>query len=194
MGELDGALDGAGVSRDHDLLGRINIGRLANFSVRRVFRNLADLAERHTKNGRHRAHAHGHRFLHILAAISNRPHCIGKGQRAGGHVRRILAQAVPGNIVRNKIRLQTFFLQHTPRRHRRRQDGRLRDLGQLQFFFRTFETKLRQLVSERLVRFLKGATSNRVIFGQLFAHANGLRTLAGKEKSDSRRTVCHIKQ
>ena len=104
-------------------------------------------------------------------------------ERARGHVRRILAQAVPGD----KIRLQTFFLQHAPRRHRRRQNRRLRDLGQLQFFFRTFKAKLGQLVAERLVGLLKGSTRNRIVVGQFFAHANGLRALAGKEKSNSRR-------
>ena len=79
------------------LLGRIDIGRLANFSLRRFLRDFANLVERHSKNCRHRAHADRHGFLHVLAAIANRPHRVGKGQRACGHVRRILAQAASGN-------------------------------------------------------------------------------------------------
>src|SRR5208337_4358532 len=56
---LDGALDSAGVPRNHDLLGRIDVGCLANFSLRRILGNFADLVERHPQNRCHRTNATG---------------------------------------------------------------------------------------------------------------------------------------
>jgi FAD synthase len=87
-------------------------------------------------------------------------------------------------VAGHKIGLQTFFLQHAPCRYRRRQYRRLGYLGQLQFLFRTFATKLRQLDPERFVGLLKSLARDGVVVGQLFAHTNALRALAGKKKSN----------
>ena len=44
--KFDGAIDGAGVSGDYNLLGRVDIRRLANLSLCRIGYNFADLAGR----------------------------------------------------------------------------------------------------------------------------------------------------
>ena len=125
---------------------------------------------------RHRAHAHRHRLLHVLAAIAHGANRIGERQRSRSNVRRILAQAVSRNVGRRDC----LRLQHAPRRDRHRQDRRLRDLGQLELVFRTFEAQLRKLVAERSVGFVEGLSRDRIQGGQFFAHAHGLRTLSGK--------------
>ena len=59
---------------------------------------LSHLLDRHRQDRRHRAYAYRHSFLHVLAAIANGAHCVGKRERSGGDVCRILSQAVPGDI------------------------------------------------------------------------------------------------
>ena len=56
--------------------------------------------------------------------------------RSRRHMRRILAQAVPGNVARR----DPFRLEDAPASDRDRQDRRLGDFGQLQLIFRSVET------------------------------------------------------
>ena len=69
---------------------------------------------------------------------------------------------------------------HARRRHADRHDGRLRVLGQAQVFFRPFEAEPRKREAERRVGLGKGLSGNGKSFGELAAHANGLRTLPRK--------------
>ena len=95
-------------------------------------------------------------------------------------MRRIFSQAVPGN----EGRLQTLLRQHAKRSHRRRQNGGLSNFRQPKLLFRAFEAKLRELVAEGFVGFFEGLAGDGIFLGQFFAHADRLRSLAGKEKSD----------
>ena len=114
------------------------------------------------------------------AARLHGAHRIGKGERAGNDVRRPFAQRVP----RGKRRRNAVLGEHARRRHAHRHDGRLRVLGQAQIFFRPFETELRKREAERRIGLGKGLSGDGKSFGELAAHANGLRTLPRKEKSN----------
>jgi len=92
----------------------------------------------------------------------------------------IFAQAVS----RNPLRRDPFFPQDSRRCHRDGQDGRLGDLGELEFFFRTFKAKLRELVTQRRIGLVKCLLRRRIHRRQFFSHADVLRPLPGKNERD----------
>ncbi len=77
-----------------------------------------------------------------------------------------------------------FSLQDSPGGDRRSQDRGLRDFRQPQFFFRTFEAQLRQLVAESFIGLFESLPGDGIFLRQFLAHADGLRALAGKEECD----------
>ena len=111
-------------------------------------------------------------------AIAHRSDGVRERQRPGSNVGRIFAETVPGH----ECRLYPFLSHHTPRRDRCSQNRRLRDFREPKFFFRPFETELRELVSERVVCFVEGGARDSKLAGEFFAHADGLGTLSGKEE------------
>ena len=95
-------------------------------------------------------------------------------------MRRILAQAVAGH----KAGLGHVSLENPQRRDRYRENRRLGDLGQAQLLFRSVEAELRQFIAERFIGLFKSLPRDGIVFRQLFAHAHGLGTLAGKNECD----------
>ena len=124
--------------------------------------------------------AGGNGLLHGRAARLHRAHRIGKGERSGNDVRRPLAQGVAGG----QRRLDAVLGQHARRCHADGHNGRLRVFGQAQIFFRPLEAEPRKRKAERRVGLGKGLGGDRKTLGKLAAHANGLRTLPRKEKSN----------
>ena len=57
----------------------------------------------------------------------------------------------------------------------------------LKLVFRTFKAQLRKFVAESGVGFVEGFVRDGIHGGKFLAHADGLRTLSGKEKCDGRR-------
>ncbi len=96
---------------------------------------------------------------------------------------RIFAEAVSGNVCRN----QAFAVKHTERSHRSGKNRGLRDFRQAQLFFRTFKAELRQFVPEGCIGFVKGLLRDGIKCGEVFAHADGLGSLARKKECDSLR-------
>ena len=180
IGQLSSALHRCRVARDHNLIGRINIRRRADFTLRRVLANRGNFLEFHAQDCRHRAHSHRDRLLHILSTIAYGTHCVGKAHRARSHVCRILAEAV----ARHKTRLGDAALKNPQGRNRRGENRRLRDLGEPQLLFRSLKAYLRQLVAQRLVGFFKRLPRDGILLGEILAHADGLRSLAGKNECD----------
>ena len=103
-----------------------------------------------------------------------------KLQRPRGNMRGIFAQAVSGD----KVGPEPSFFEHAPGCDRRRQNRRLRDLGQPKLVFGTFEADLRKLVAQRVVGFGKRLFRDRVCAPPVPCPCHGLRSLAGKEKCD----------
>ena len=62
------------------------------------------------------------------------------------------------------------------------EDRGLGVLGELELVFGAFKDELREREAERLVGLLKGGASGGEVVGEVAAHADGLRTLPGKEK------------
>ena len=99
-------------------------------------------------------------------------------QRARGYVRGILTQAV----TREKRRLPALRRQQAVRGDARRQDRRLRVLGQFQLFVRPLEAQLGKRESKRVIRFFKNASSLWERLRQRLAHTGELRTLSREQK------------
>ena len=78
-----------------------------------------------------------------------------------------------------------LLFQHAQSRDRSGKNRRLRDLGQTQLVLGSLEADLRELVARGLVGFLKSLAGDGIFFREVFAHADGLRTLAGKKQCDS---------
>jgi hypothetical protein len=63
------------------------------------------------------------------------------------------------------------------------EDCRLRVFGQFKLVFGAFEDELRDWEAESGICLFKDQAGNGVIVEEVATHANGLRTLAGKEES-----------
>jgi len=168
------------VTRNDNLFRRVDIGRFANLAIRRIAANGGYSLELHAENRRHRPDTDGNCFLHVLAAMAYRANRVGEAEGSGGNVCGVLAQAMAAD----EAGLETLFVQHAPRRDGCGENRGLRDLGQAKLIFRTFEAKLRELVAESLVRFFKRLPGYRMFFGEVFAHAHGLRSLAWEKKCE----------
>ncbi len=81
--------------------------------------------------------------------------------------------------------------QHTECCYGYGEDRRLRDFGQSKLIFGAFEADLRELVAESVVGFFEGLAGDGIFLGEIFAHADCLRALAGKERCDAVDWFCH---
>ncbi len=177
-----GLLDRRGSARDDGLARRVEIGRLhdqAGFA-RGLSASLGHLRGIEREHGGHGSLPRRNGLLHGAPASLHGAHRIGKGERARNDVRRPLAQRMPGG----ERRRNAVLGEDARCRHAHRHDGRLRVLGQAQIFFRPFETEARKREAERRIGLGKGLSGNGKSFGEIAAHANGLRTLPRKEKGD----------
>jgi hypothetical protein len=84
----------------------------------------------------------------------------------------------------DKTGFNAILIHNPPSRYGRGQNRWLRNLGQPKLIFGTFKAKRGELVTERLVSLFKCLPGYGILFGKFFAHANGLRSLAGKKKRD----------
>jgi hypothetical protein len=186
FGALARARHRGGTAGDHDLSGRIQIGRADHFAVRRLFARPGHAGFVETENRRHCPLPHRHGLLHVAATIAHQPDGILKSQRAGGDVRGIFAQAVTGD----EGRLQAAPGKQPPGGNAHRQDRRLRVLGELQPLGRAVENQLAQRFAERRVGFGKGPGANLELIGERLAHAHRLRSLPWKDaRNHDRPTV-----
>src|SRR6266849_478770 len=165
-----GALDRSGVPGNHDLLGGIDVGWLANFALRRVVANGRDLPQVHAQDRGHGTHAHRDSFLHVFATVAHRADGVGKRDRSRGDMSGIFSQTVPSYVAG----LRNTRFEHTQRRDGHGEDGWLSNLRQPKLVFRALETQLGKFVAEGLIGFFKSLPSDGVLFRQVFAHANGL--------------------
>src|SRR5436190_2829591 len=179
FGELHGALDRRLMPCNHELARRIEIRRRNHFALSRFAAHLVRGFGRYAEQSCHRAHTHRYSILHVLTALANQPDGVGKFEGTCNHQRRVFAQAV----ARDKIRLHALFLGHPRRRHRDRENGRLRVGGQLQLLGGALKAKLREREAEGRVSFFENRTGGSKRLCQLPPHPRNLRPLAGKKES-----------
>ncbi len=74
------------VAGDHDLVGRIDVGRRDDFALGGIGANLLQLVECHAQDRRHAAFACRYCFLHVAAAIAHRAHRVSKRYGSRGNV------------------------------------------------------------------------------------------------------------
>jgi hypothetical protein len=92
--------------------------------------------------------------------------------------RGVLAETVPSG----KAGADAVFARRTPRGHAHSEDRGLGVLGEHQLIVWPFEAHRAERLTERVVGLLECLTADREALGERFAHADFLRTLAGKDK------------
>ena len=97
---LHGALDGGGMTGDHDLLGCVEIDGFDDLALGALHASFRDRGCIESEDGCHRSLPGRHRLLHGLGAQFDQWHRIAESQYPCGNQRRILAEAVAGNHVR----------------------------------------------------------------------------------------------
>ena len=123
-----------------------------------------------------------HRLLHVAAAPPHDPDRVAKRERAGGHVRRILAEAVAGD----DAGMNAARRQHASRGGADGQDGRLGVFRQRQLVLGPVEAQAGQRPAERGVGLVERRPRFGKRLGQRPSHADFLRSLSGKQKGNHR--------
>src|SRR4051812_36657112 len=95
IGESGGAFDRSGIARDDNLLRRVDVGGGKTVAVGRLVENRRNLFKFHAEYGSHSPYAYGYGFLHVLAAIADGAHSVGKCERSSRDVGGVFAQAMP---------------------------------------------------------------------------------------------------
>ena len=130
----------------------------------------------------HGSDSRRHGLLHVAAAPADQAHGIGERQAAGGDQGRILAQTVP----RDEVGRGADLPEDGERGGRDREQRGLRVFRELESVLRAFETQAGDRESESIVGLFEHAARGGVRIGESFAHARGLRALAGEEKCGGR--------
>src|SRR5690606_23831566 len=120
--------------------------------------------------------------VHQLAAQTNRPQPLLEGDRARGDVRGKLAQRMPRcdvHVIDGKL---TRVDEHTVRRDRLREDGRLRVVRRRQHGLGAVPAELRGRGPQGVSGFLEGPAGDVARLGQVAPHTAELRALAGKQQ------------
>jgi hypothetical protein len=134
---------------------------------------------------KHRCHgalALRNRKLHGASASLDRTHRIGEGKRAGQDVRRPFAERVTGG----KRGRDAALGQHARRGNADGENCRLGIFRQAEVRFRPLEAQSREREAEGRIGFGESLSGYGKAIGEVAAHSNGLRALAGAEKSDFR--------
>ena len=136
----------------------------------------------------HAAFAYRNSLLHELAAFVNNAYSISKFQSTGVYQSAVFAQAVAGS----DIAAQAMLLQYCCTSSAGSQDCRLSVSSQLQVFSRTFEAHFADGVAKSIICLFKNLFYNRIFIIECFAHANGLRALAGEYECNLAHRVIYL--
>ncbi len=190
FGPRGGAGDGRGVSGNDHLPRRVEVGRADDLPVGRVAAGLFHERRVRSEDRGHRAGADRHGFLHVAAAPAHERDAIGEREGPGSHVRRVLAEAVPGD----EAGLEPARRQDAVGGQADRQNRRLRVLGERELvlgpvFEHGPERHAGTTVDSRGGERGLGLGQRRFRFGkrrrERLSHADLLRALPGKHEGDA---------
>src|SRR5436309_140362 len=102
LDELDGAIERRQLARDHELFGRIRVGHAHDAAglMRGSLAGQLESAAIQTNDGRHAARSMVALLLHQPSALTNELERIPEVERSSGDERRVLTQAVAGDVAR----------------------------------------------------------------------------------------------
>ena len=132
------------------------------------------------KYGSHCTCAYGYGILHGLGSETYQWRGLGQAQDTTGNQCRVFAQRVPSYISGGNA---NFSHPHAVSRYTCHQHDRLGVGGQCQFFFGAFLDQSTHILTQGIRSFQHGLHHHRVITPSI-QHANGLRALAWKYKSE----------
>src|SRR6266404_1973779 len=174
--QFNRAFDCRSVPGDDCLVWRVDVGRSTDAAIRSLSTYRVDHFNLYADQGRHRALARRHGFLHIQPALSHGSKRVVKLQRTRGYQRRVFAE----RMTRYKICSGPSSFESSQRRDRTGQNRGLRVYRQPQLFIRTLEAQTRQSNAKYAIRFLKYLPGNWQRVCQLLTHSDLLRALAWK--------------
>ena len=129
----DGTFDGRLVAGNNHLPRRVEVDRLADLAARRLPARGGNRFVVESEDGGHAADAPGHGRLHQLGTTFYDRQRVAETDGAGGHQRRVFAQAVAGHLPRFGT---AHRLPDPPGRNSGGQHRRLRDDSFVEFFGR----------------------------------------------------------
>src|SRR5438874_6608374 len=165
-------------SRDDDLAGGVVV---RHDDVRADERARNDIGVKTDDRG-HRAGRIG--TLHELAPRADQAHRIRETERAGGDERAEFAERVTEDDDGLGKRRAGYLLRRAKCGDRRRDQCRLGVRGLIERVLRTVEAERSQVHADRVVRLFEYAGRAWIAPGEIFPHADQLRTLSGKEPRD----------
>ena len=177
---LPGARHGCCRAGDHHLSAAVQIRGAHDVAFRRLFARPHDRLGVQTENRRHRALADRHRLLHVATAAADDCQRVGERERPGGHVRRILAEAVP----RHEGGRESARREQPVGRDAHGENRRLRVLRQRELRLGALEADAAERLAERGIGFGKRLAADRERVGERAAHPDFLRSLSRKERGD----------
>ncbi|MNE48335.1 hypothetical protein D3C80_1427910 [compost metagenome] len=176
-----GALDSGLGASDHDLAWRVEVDRADHFALGCFSADPHDDSVVQTEDCRHGALPGRYSLLHELATTLDQLDRVAQAQAASGNQRAVLAQAVAGN----ESRTRTALCQpQTPQGDRGGENGRLGFVGLIELLFRTLLGQRPEVIAQSLGGLAEGINDQRILGAQLGKHAEGLRTLTGKDECE----------
>ena len=178
FGQVSGALDGGGVSSDHDLIGGIEIGGADDFALGGFGKDCVELAIGQFEQGGHGADTGRNGLLHVLAAFADEADGVREAQTARGNERGVFAEAVAGDVIGG----EAGFGEDGEGGNGDGEQRRLGIFSELELVFGACKAEAGEGETERIVRFFKDAPRGGVRIGKTLAHTHGLRALAREKE------------
>ena len=179
-------LEGGGFSRDDQLAGRVRVGDRDHPGGARLPDQLLDHRTVQPQDGRHASRPRIPALLHQPAPLPDQPQRGLEVDDVGGHQRRELAQAVPGDVAGGDrlARRVPALAERVEAGDAHGEYGRLGVYGVVQLLRRALEAEPREGEPQDLVSLLENPAGRLRDLVEGLAHAYVLRSLTGKHEGD----------
>jgi hypothetical protein len=182
----DSPIDCRDMTGDDHLPGRVDVYGIDDLPLSRLGTRLGNQITIKTEHRSHRTLPHGHRLLHIPAAITDQGHCILKIQSASTNKGREFTKAMSGQKCRR------FTATSTPQAPQGYARGKDEGLGAFREILMLLWARLReipQVVSEHRRSLVKGLADRGKLDCRFREHPHVLGALTGE---DAREAIAHL--